>query len=122
LSSENFTLESRGLRSNYKGDRCFSPPLKSYNLDNALARLASMTDRELENQLLKLSALEKAEIIQRLTKTISGGAKGLLKRLVCVVAKHVLLEPAKAVWLLVEARRLGISEAQLLDDYPHITE
>lgn len=26
-----------------------------------------------------------------------------------------------AVWLLVEARRLDISEAQLLNDYPHIT-
>jgi uncharacterized protein (DUF433 family) len=26
-----------------------------------------------------------------------------------------------AVWLLVEAQRLGISEAQLLQDYPHIT-
>ena len=48
--------------------------------------------------------------------------EGLLKRLVSVVAKYVLLEPAKAVWLLVEARRLGISEAQLLNDYPHITQ
>ncbi len=26
-----------------------------------------------------------------------------------------------AVWLLVEARRLGITEAQLLQDYPHIS-
>ena len=26
-----------------------------------------------------------------------------------------------AVWLLVEAQQLGISEAQLLQDYPHIT-
>ena len=26
-----------------------------------------------------------------------------------------------AVWLLVEAQQLGITEAQLLQDYPHIT-
>jgi uncharacterized protein (DUF433 family) len=26
-----------------------------------------------------------------------------------------------AVWLLVEAQQIGISEAQLLQDYPHIT-
>jgi hypothetical protein len=44
-----------------------------------------------------------------------------VKRLVFVVEKLVLLEPVLRVWLVVEARQLGITESQLLQDYPHIS-
>ena len=80
-----------------------------------------MTDRELENQLLGLSASEKAEMIQRLTKTISSGARGIAKTPGVCGGEACIAGTRIAVWLLVEARRLSISEAQLLNDYPHIT-
>ena len=80
-----------------------------------------MTEQELEKQLLKLTKPEKAEIIQRLTKTISSGAKGITKTLGVCGGEACIAETRIAVWLLFEARRLGISEAQLLNDYPHIT-
>lgn len=80
-----------------------------------------MTHQELENQLLRLNASEKAEIIQRLTKTISSGAKGIAKTPGVCGGEACITGTRIAVWLLVEARRLGISEAQLLNDYPHIT-
>ncbi len=80
-----------------------------------------MTYQELENRLLKLSASEKAEMIQSLTKTISGGARGITKTLGICGGEACIAGTRIAVWLLVEARRLGISEAQLLNDYPQIT-
>ncbi len=80
-----------------------------------------MSHQEIENQLLKLSAFEKAEMIQRLTKTISSGAKGIAKTPGVCGGEACIAGTRIAVWLLVEARRLGISEAQLLNDYPHIT-
>ena len=80
-----------------------------------------MTRQELENQLLTLTPSEKAEIIQSLTKTISTGAKGIAKTPGVCGGEACIAGTRIAVWLLIEARRLGISEAQLLQDYPHIS-
>jgi uncharacterized protein (DUF433 family) len=80
-----------------------------------------MTRTELENQLLALTSSEKAEIIQSLIKTISIGSHGIAKTLGVCGGEACIAGTRIAVWLLVEARRLGISEAQLLQDYPHIT-
>ncbi len=80
-----------------------------------------MTCQELENQLLTLTPSEKAEIIQSLTKTISTGAKGITKTPGVCGGEACIAGTRIAVWLLIEARRLGISEAQLLQDYPHIS-
>jgi uncharacterized protein (DUF433 family) len=69
-----------------------------------------MTRQEIEHQLLTLSLSDKAEMIQGLTKTpgVCGGEA-------CIAGTRI------AVWLLVEAQQIGISEAQLLQDYSHIT-
>ncbi|MBV9385292.1 MAG: DUF433 domain-containing protein [Chroococcidiopsidaceae cyanobacterium CP_BM_ER_R8_30] len=56
-----------------------------------------------------------------LTKTISSRAKGIAKTPGVCGGEACIAGTRIAVWLLVEARRLGISEAQLLNDYPHIT-
>jgi uncharacterized protein (DUF433 family) len=80
-----------------------------------------MTRQELEQQLLSLSLSDKAEIVQSLTKTLSMGGKGITRTPgvcggeACIAGTHI------AVWLLVEAQQLGIREAQLLQEYPHIT-
>ncbi|MEC4818967.1 MAG: DUF433 domain-containing protein [Scytonema sp. PMC 1069.18] len=80
-----------------------------------------MPRQDIENQLLSLTPSEKAEIIQNLIKSISGGAKGITKTPGVCGGEACIAGTRIAVWLLVEARRLGISEAQLLQDYPHIS-
>ncbi|NEP56786.1 MAG: DUF433 domain-containing protein [Symploca sp. SIO2G7] len=80
-----------------------------------------MTRPELEHQLLTLSLADKAEIVQNLTKTLPIGGKGISKTPGVCGGEACIAGTRIAVWLLVEAQQLGISEAQLLQDYPHIT-
>ena len=88
---------------------------------NSSASLFSMTLQELEHQLLSLSLSEKAAIVQSLTKTLSISGKGITKTPRVCGGESCITGTRIAVWLLVEARQIGISEAQLLQDYPHIT-
>lgn len=80
-----------------------------------------MTLQEIEHQLLNLSLSDKAEIVQSLTKTSSLGGKGITKKPGVCGGEACIAGTRIAVWLLVEAQQLGISEAQLLQDYPHLT-
>jgi uncharacterized protein (DUF433 family) len=80
-----------------------------------------MTRQELEQQLLSLSLADKAEIVQGLTKTLGKGGKGIAKTLGVCGGEACIAGTRIAVWLLVEAQQLDITEAQLLQDYPHIT-
>ena len=80
-----------------------------------------MTLQELENQILALPTTEKAAIIQSLTQSINIGAKGITKTADVCGGEACIAGTRIAVWLLIEARRLGINEVQLLQDYPHIS-
>ncbi len=80
-----------------------------------------MTLNELEAQLLALTPTEKAQAIEILTKTLSQGSTGITKTPGVVGGEACIAETRIPVWGLVESRRLGISEAQLLDDYPHLS-
>ena len=80
-----------------------------------------MTRQELEIELLRLPAAEKAEMIQRLIQTIGGGSRGIAKIPGVCGGEACIVGTRIAIWLLVEARDLGIREAQLLADYPHLT-
>jgi uncharacterized protein (DUF433 family) len=80
-----------------------------------------MTLQELENQILALLPTEKAVIIQSLTQSINIGAKGITKTPGVCGGEACIAGTRIAIWLLVEARRLGIAEVQLLQDYPHIS-
>ncbi|MEH2347448.1 MAG: DUF433 domain-containing protein [Nostoc sp.] len=79
-----------------------------------------MTLQELENQILALLPTEKAAIIQSLTQTINIGAEGITTTPGICGGKAYIAGTSIATWLLVEARRLGITEVQILQDYPHI--
>ena len=79
-----------------------------------------MTRQELEHQFLTLSLTDKAELIQSLTKTLSMAGKGITKTLGVCGGEACIAGTRIAVWLLVEAQQLGIREAELLQDYPHI--
>lgn len=92
-----------------------------YNKGNFQLSLYSMTRQELEHQLLRLSPADKADIIQSLTKTLRTGGKGISKTPGICGGEACIAGTRIAVWLLVEAQQLGISEAQLLQDYPHIS-
>jgi uncharacterized protein (DUF433 family) len=80
-----------------------------------------MTHQKTENRLLNLSPSDKTEMVQSLAKTLNMSGKGITKtpgvcgETACIAGTRI------AVWLLVEAQQLGVSEAQLLQDYPHIT-
>jgi uncharacterized protein (DUF433 family) len=80
-----------------------------------------MTRQEIENQLLTLSLSDKAEMVQSLTKSLNMSGKGITKTPGVCGGKACIAGTRISVWLLVEAQQMGISEAQLLQDYPHIT-
>ncbi|AFZ25886.1 hypothetical protein Cylst_3767 [Cylindrospermum stagnale PCC 7417] len=80
-----------------------------------------MTHQELETQLLALTPTEKAEAIQILTQTLNQGSYRITKTPGVCGSEACIANTRIPIWLLVESRRLGITEAQLLNDYPHIS-
>ncbi len=80
-----------------------------------------MTIKELEHQLLALSDNEKVQIVQLLsqpqTSLIQGIEKtpGVCGGTACVAGTRI------TVWGLVESRRIGYSEADLLTSYPTLS-
>jgi uncharacterized protein (DUF433 family) len=80
-----------------------------------------MTHQELETQLLALTPTEKTEAIQILTKTLNQTKHPIIKTPGVCSGEACIANTRIPIWLLVESRRLGISEAQILDDYPHLT-
>jgi uncharacterized protein (DUF433 family) len=80
-----------------------------------------MQSKELEAQLLVLTSTDKAEAIQILTKTLSKKTLGITKTAGVCGGDACIAQTRIPVWLLVESRNLGITEAQLLDDYPHLS-
>ena len=92
-----------------------------YNTNNSPLFPIAMIRQDIEHQLLTLSLSDKAEVVQSLTKTLSVGGKGISKTPGVCGGEACITGTRITVWLLVEAQQLGISEAQLLQDYPHIT-
>lgn len=80
-----------------------------------------MTTKEIEQQFLNISLTDRVAIIQRLTKNLTKSGKGITKTAGVWGGEACIAGTRIAVWLLVEAQQLGITEAQLLQDYPHIT-
>lgn len=80
-----------------------------------------MTLKELEPQLLALSDEEKVQVIQLLTQgktTLGLGIEktpGVCGGSACIAGSRI------TVWGLIEARRMGYSEADLLTSYPSLT-
>ncbi|MEH1911345.1 DUF433 domain-containing protein [Nostoc sp.] len=80
-----------------------------------------MTLQRLEPELLALTPNEKAQAIQILAQSLGNPWRGIEKIPgvcggdACITATRI------PVWVLVNARNLGISEAQLLKDYPTLS-
>jgi uncharacterized protein (DUF433 family) len=80
-----------------------------------------MTLGNLEPQLLALSLAEKAEAIQILLRSLDQTCAGIEKTPGVCGGDARIAHTRIPVWVLVQARNLGSSEAELLDNYPSLT-
>jgi len=80
-----------------------------------------MAIQDLALQLLSLTPSEKLEAIQILSHSLNQNWRGITKT-PGVCGGDACVEGTRIpVWVLVQARNLGISEAQLLYDYPTLS-
>ncbi|BAY92933.1 MULTISPECIES: DUF433 domain-containing protein [unclassified Tolypothrix] len=77
--------------------------------------------KELEQQLLALSAGEKVQAIQLLAQSLGSNWLGIEKTPRVCGGEARIAKTRIPVWVLVEARHLGYSDADLLSSYPTIT-
>ena len=80
-----------------------------------------MTLKELEQQLLALTPGEKVQAIQLLAQSLSGYWQGIEKTPRVCGGDARIANTRIPVWVIVEARHLGYSDADLLKSYPTIT-
>lgn len=79
-----------------------------------------MTLKELEQQLLALNPDEKVQAIQLLAQSLGSNWQGIEKTPRVCGGEARIAKTRIPVWVLVEARRLGYSDADLLTSYPTI--
>lgn len=79
-----------------------------------------MTLRELESQLAALTRAEKAEVIQMLALELVNGWPGIEKTPGVAGGEACIVRSRIAVWALDNYRRLGWSEARLLENFPSL--
>ncbi|MFN6540439.1 MAG: DUF433 domain-containing protein [Nostoc sp. EkiNYC01] len=80
-----------------------------------------MTLKELKQQLLALSPGEKVQAIQLLAQSLGSNWQGIEKTPKVCGGEARIAKTRIPLWVLVEARRLGYSDADLLTSYPTIT-
>lgn len=77
-----------------------------------------MTLVELESQLASLTRAEKAEVLQRLALELANTWPGIERTPGVAGGDACIVRTRIPVWALEQYRRLGWSEARLLDNYP----
>ena len=80
-----------------------------------------MTLKELEHQLLALSDNEKVQIVQLLSRPQTSLIQGIEKTPGVCGGSACVADTRITVWGLVESRRIGYSEADLLTSYPTLS-
>jgi uncharacterized protein (DUF433 family) len=76
---------------------------------------------ELRKELLSLSPIDKAEAIDLLATSLNHDWRGITKTTDVCGGSACIAGTRIPVWVLVNARSLGISESLVLDDYPTLT-
>lgn len=74
-----------------------------------------------ENTIATLSRGEKIELLQLLVKDLTDEFEGIQKTPNVCGGVACIRQTRIPVWLLENARRQGITEAELLQDYPSLT-
>jgi uncharacterized protein (DUF433 family) len=77
--------------------------------------------QDLKPQLLNLTPQEKAEAIQFLSQSLANSWQGIEKTEGVCGGKACIAGTRITVWGLVNARRIGYSEADLLENYPSLS-
>jgi uncharacterized protein (DUF433 family) len=80
-----------------------------------------MTIQNLEPQLLALTANEKAQAMQILAQSLDTSWRGIEKTPGVCGGDACIALTRIPIWVLVNARNLGVGEAQLLKDYPTLS-
>ncbi|NEQ73803.1 MAG: DUF433 domain-containing protein [Okeania sp. SIO2C9] len=76
--------------------------------------------KDLEPQLLALTPAEKFQAIQLLTQSLANTWSGIEKTPGVCGGNACIAGTRISVWVLVNARHLGVSESELLQDYPSL--
>lgn len=79
----------------------------------------SLTD--LQQQLMALDPAGKAEAIQILTQNLSNGLRGITKIPGVCGGDACIAKTRIPVWSLINYRYLGVSDATILEAFPHLT-
>jgi uncharacterized protein (DUF433 family) len=79
-----------------------------------------MSIQQLEPQLSNLSRAEKAELVQRLVREIVNAWPGIEKTTNVLRGEACIVRTRIPVWALENYRRLGWSEAKILENYPSL--
>jgi uncharacterized protein (DUF433 family) len=74
--------------------------------------------QEIETKLSQLSRAEKAQVLKWVTTDLEGAFSGIEKTPGVVGGDACIVRTRIPMWTLVQAKRLGVSEADLLKNYP----
>ena len=80
-----------------------------------------MSLKETEQAIANLSRAEKAQLLQWIARDVGDAFPGIEMTAGVVGGAACIRNTRIAVWMLEQARRLGISEADLLRNYPGLT-
>ncbi len=81
----------------------------------------SLPIQELQTQLLSLTQDEKSNLIHFLANSLEMPWRGINKTAGVMGSAACIRDTRIPVWLMVSDRRMGLSEAKLLDNYPSLT-
>lgn len=76
--------------------------------------------QEAERLLSKMTAAEKAQLLQWVAQDLANKFPGIEKTPDIVGGEARVVRTRVPVWLLVQARRQGLTEAQILESYPNL--
>ncbi len=74
--------------------------------------------QEIEDLLAKTTRAEKAQVLQWIVRDLGDAFPGIESRPDVCGGEPCIVRTRIPVWVLVQARRLGVSEAELLRSYP----
>lgn len=76
--------------------------------------------REIEQLLSKMTRAEKAQVLQWVVRDLGDAFPGIESTPGVCGGEPCIVRTRIPVWVLVQARRLGVSEADLLRSYPSL--
>lgn len=82
---------------------------------------AVVTLNEAEQMVANLSESDKAQLLRWLEKEVKNGFAGIEKTVGVMDGAACIRQTRIPVWLLEQARRQGVSEVDLLRNYPQMT-